>query len=180
MCLLGALSHPSDRALGAQLAGWASSLGGSALALDGAAGAVPGVSAAPLTANPLGGTSSAAASSMGQAIRLPTPRFSGRHGGITRVLSRLLAPLYAAPLVVDVPTAAAADMQRSLLLGAGSKPPIRRPASPRSTWKRSSRRRNRTRRARARPPKLFGKLFGSKGKPDNRLCVKYGVPCAGK
>ena len=28
-------------------------------------------------------------------------------------------------------------------------------------------------------PKLFGKLFGSKGKPDKRLCVKYGVPCAG-
>ena len=34
--------------------------------------------------------------------------------------------------------------------------------------------------ARPRPPKLFGKLFGSKGKPDKRLCVKYGVPCAGK
>ena len=33
--------------------------------------------------------------------------------------------------------------------------------------------------ARPRPPKLFGKLFGSKGKPDKRLCVKYGVPCAG-
>ena len=25
----------------------------------------------------------------------------------------------------------------------------------------------------------YTQLFGSKGKPDKRLCVKYGVPCAG-
>ena len=88
MCLLAALSQPSDTALASQLAGWAKALGGN----------VGGAAEAFAPQPPQQGQ---AATAQGQAIRLPTPRLSGRHGGISRVLARLLQPYWSAALVVS-------------------------------------------------------------------------------
>ena len=113
MCLLATLSHASDSALAAQLAGWASALGGDTLSLE-----------QPAAAQPQQGQ---AATAQGQAIRLPSPRFSGRHGGICRVIARLLAPHWANTIVTEVPAAGAAPtgtvQSVASALGAGAKPP---------------------------------------------------------
>ena len=88
MCLLAALTHPTDANLAAQLAGWASALGGSASTANQSAAALP--------------QHGQSATAQGQAIRLPMPSFSGRHGGITRVLARLLSVHWTKTIAVEV------------------------------------------------------------------------------
>ena len=75
MCLLLALNNSTNAPLTSQLARWVSAFGGEPIAID--TNSTPAVQGLTATAQ-------------GQAIRAPAPRFSGRHGGICRVIYGLL------------------------------------------------------------------------------------------
>jgi len=83
MCLLAALSPSADAALLGALAVWVKELGGQPTILE------QGVQTA--------------GAAQGQAIKGPTTHFSGRHGGIYRAVCRLLEPVWAEKLMVEVP-----------------------------------------------------------------------------
>ena len=92
MCLLSAISQPalSQPALQAQLAEWARRWGeGASSAMAAGQGGAPNVAQT--------------AAAHGQAVLLAEKRYSGRHGGLCRVLARLLQPYWDRPLILKVP-----------------------------------------------------------------------------
>ena len=95
MCLLSAISQPaiSQPAKQAQLAEWARRGGeGASSAMAAGQGRAPNAAMVAQTA-----------AAHGQAMPLAEKRYSGRHGGLCRVLARLLQPYWDRPLVHKVP-----------------------------------------------------------------------------
>ena len=87
MCLLLALNNSTNAPLTSQLARWVSAFGGEPIAID--TNSTPAVQGLTATAQ-------------GQAIRAPAPRFSGRHGGICRVIYGLLKQHWSERIVIEL------------------------------------------------------------------------------